>query len=82
MQSHFDHTADLARIAEETGAKTYATASDARVLEDGGFSDPHFGSLETFVDPEGFVDAIENLEAIYRLQLRQETKKREAATDN
>ena len=48
MQSHFDHTADLARIAEETGAKMYATAPDARVLEDGGFSDPHFGGLETF----------------------------------
>ena len=199
MQSHFDHTADLARIAEETGAKMYATASDARVLEDGGFSDPHFGGLETFrpikvdkivsdgevielgeikltvhyhpghtegsssyamavqengktynvlianmgtinagkklvveptypgvaedfaytyrtqkampvdiwvaahksqygfyykydrakpyspetfVDPEGFVDAVENLEAIYRVQRRQEAKEREAATGN
>ncbi len=199
MQSHFDHTADLARIAEETGAKMYATAPDARVLEDGGFSDPHFGGLETFrpikvdkivsdgevielggikltvhyhpghtegsssyamavqengktynilianmgtinagkklvveptypgvaedfaytyraqkampvdiwvaahksqygfyykydrskpyspetfVDPEGFVDAVENLEAIYRVQLRQEAKEREAATGN
>ena len=48
MQSHFDHTADLARIREETGAKMYATAPDVRVLEDGGFSDPHFGGLETF----------------------------------
>ena len=48
MQSHFDHTADLARIKEETGAKMYATAPDVRVLEDGGFSDPHFGGLETF----------------------------------
>ena len=199
MQSHFDHTADLARIAEETGAKMYATAPDARVLEDGGFSDPHFGGLETFrpikvdkivsdgevielgviklmvhyhpghtegsssyamavqengktynvlianmgtinagkklvveptypgvaedfaytyrtqkampvdiwvaahksqygfyykydrakpyspetfVDPEGFVDAVENLEAIYRVQRRQEAKEREAATGN
>ena len=199
MQSHCGHTADLARIAEETGAKMYATASDARVLEDGGFSDPHFGGLETFrpikvdkivsdgevielgeikltvhyhpghtegsssyamavqengktynvlianmgtinagkklvveptypgvaedfaytyrtqkampvdswvaahksqygfyykydrakpyspetfVDPEGFVDAVENLEAIYRVQRRQEAKEREAATGN
>lgn len=48
MQSHFDHTADLARIKEETGAKMYATAPDVRVLEDGGFSDPHFGGFETF----------------------------------
>lgn len=48
MQSHFDHTADLARIKKETGAKMYATAPDVRVLEDGGFSDPHFGGLETF----------------------------------
>ena len=39
-------------------------------------------SPETFVDPEGFVDAVENLEAIYRVQLRQEAKEREAATGN
>ena len=48
MQSHFDHTADLALIREITGAKMYATKKDARVLEDGGLSDPHFGGLETF----------------------------------
>ena len=48
MQSHFDHTADLALIKELTGAKMYATKKDARVLEDGGLSDPHFGGLETF----------------------------------
>lgn len=48
MQSHFDPTADLARIKEETGAKMYATAPDVRVTEDAGFSDPHFGGLGTF----------------------------------
>ena len=48
MQSHFDHTADLAKIRELTGAKMYATKKDAPILEDGGFSDPHFGGLETF----------------------------------
>ena len=48
MQSHFDHTADLAKIRELTGAKMYATRRDAPILEDGGFSDPHFGGLETF----------------------------------
>ena len=48
MQSHFDHTADLARIKELTGAKMYATKKDAPILEDGGVSDPHFGGFETF----------------------------------
>ena len=48
MQSHFDHTADLALIKELTGAKMYATKKDAPILEDGGVSDPHFGGFETF----------------------------------
>ena len=48
MQSHFDHTADLARIKELTGAEMYATKKDAPILEDGGVSDPHFGGFETF----------------------------------
>lgn len=48
MQSHFDHTADLALIKELTGAKMYATEKDAPILEDGGVSDPHFGGFETF----------------------------------
>ena len=48
IQSHFDRKADLAPIREITGPKTYATKKDARVLEDGGLSDPHFGGLETF----------------------------------
>ena len=43
MQAHFDHAAALAEIKALTGAKMLATAKDARVLEDGGRSDPHFG---------------------------------------
>jgi len=34
------------------------------------------------VDPEGFVDAVEKLEAIYRMQLQREAKEREAAVSN
>ena len=48
MQSHWDHTAALAEIKEITGAEMWATADDARVLEDGGFSDPHFGGSVSF----------------------------------
>ena len=48
MQSHWDHTAALAEIKEITGAEMWATAADAPVLEDGGFSDPHFGGRESF----------------------------------
>lgn len=48
MQSHWDHTAALAEIKEITGAQMWATARDARVLEDGGFSDPHFGGEQSF----------------------------------
>ncbi len=48
MQSHWDHTAALAEIKEITGAEMWATSDDARVLEDGGFSDPHFGGRESF----------------------------------
>ena len=48
MQSHWDHTAALAEIKETTGAEMWATSEDARVLEDGGFSDPHFGGRESF----------------------------------
>jgi metallo-beta-lactamase class B len=48
MQAHWDHTAALAEIKEITGAEMWATANDARVLEDGGFSDPHFGGKESF----------------------------------
>ena len=48
MQAHWDHTAALAEIKEISGAEMWATTDDARVLEDGGFSDPHFGGRETF----------------------------------
>jgi len=48
MQAHWDHTAALAEIKELTGAQLLATARDSRILEDGGFSDPHFGGRETF----------------------------------
>lgn len=50
MQAHWDHTAAMAEIKQLTGAEVYATPADARVLEDGGFSDAHFGGRETF-DP-------------------------------
>jgi len=48
MQAHWDHTAALAEIKEITGAEMWATAGDAPVLEDGGFSDPHFGGKVSF----------------------------------
>ena len=48
MQAHWDHTAALAEIKELTGAEMWATAGDAPVLEDGGFSDPHFGGRASF----------------------------------
>ena len=44
-QAHWDHTAALADIKEIADAEMWATAGDAPVLEDGGFSDPHFLSL-------------------------------------
>lgn len=50
MQAHWDHTAAMAEIKQLTGAEVWATPEDARVLEDGGFSDAHFGGRETF-DP-------------------------------
>jgi len=48
MQAHWDHTAAMAEIKTLTGAEVWATPEDARVLEDGGFSDAHFGGRETF----------------------------------
>lgn len=48
MQAHWDHTAGLAEIRQLTGAEMWATAGDAPVLEDGGFSDPHFGGKVSF----------------------------------
>ena len=47
-QAHWAHTAALADIKEIADAEMWATAGDAPVLEDGGFSDPHFGGRESF----------------------------------
>ena len=47
-QAHFDHTAALAEIKALTGASMMATVDDARVLEDGGQSDAHFGHCREF----------------------------------
>lgn len=48
MQAHWDHTAALAEIKALIGAEMWATRGDAPVLEDGGFSDPHFGGRQSF----------------------------------
>lgn len=48
MQAHFDHTAALAEIKTLSGAEMWGTAKDKRILEDGGFSDPHFGGQQSF----------------------------------
>jgi metallo-beta-lactamase class B len=63
MQSHWDHTAALAEIKQITGAEMWATADDAPVLEDGGFSDPHFGGRQTF-DPVAVDKIIEDGDVI------------------
>lgn len=47
-QAHFDHTAAFAEIKAMTGAEMWATPDDARVLEDGGASDAHFGNCVEF----------------------------------
>jgi len=51
-QSHVDHTAALAEIKSISGARMLATQLDARVLEDGGISDPHFGGEAMFTPIE------------------------------
>ena len=48
MQAHWDHVAALAEIKEITRAEMWATAGDAPLLEDGGFSDPLFGGKVSF----------------------------------
>ena len=48
MQAHWDHTAALAEIQRLSGAEMWGTAGDKRILEDGGFSDPHFGGQQSF----------------------------------
>ncbi len=47
-QAHFDHVAAFAEISALTGAMVWATPDDARVLEDGGVSDAHFGECLEF----------------------------------
>ena len=47
-QAHFDHTADLALIKAQTGARLLATEADKSFLEDGGLSDPLLGGIESF----------------------------------
>ena len=48
MQAHYDHAAAFAEIKQATGARLWATAGDAPLLEDGGASDPHFQGEYTF----------------------------------
>lgn len=48
MQAHFDHVAAMAEIQKISGAKVLATDGDAPSLEDGGRSDPYFGSGSQF----------------------------------
>ncbi|PCJ42849.1 MAG: subclass B3 metallo-beta-lactamase [SAR86 cluster bacterium] len=48
QQAHWDHVAAMAEIQQLTGAEVWATRDDARVLEDGGFSDAHFGGRQSF----------------------------------
>ncbi len=56
QQSHFDHALALAEIKEMIGAKLYATAKDAPILEAGGSNDPHFGDCLDFRFPAITVD--------------------------
>ena len=69
MQAHWDHAAALAEIKKITGAEMWATADDARVLEDGGFSDPHFGGQQTF-KPVGVDRILSDGEVIELGQIR------------
>lgn len=55
-QAHFDHVAAFAEIKALTGAQVWATPDDARVLEDGGASDAHFGECLDFQFPAVTVD--------------------------
>jgi metallo-beta-lactamase class B len=48
MQAHWDHAAAQAEIKKLTGAGMWATAGDAGLLEDGGYSDPLFGGRAAF----------------------------------
>ena len=65
MQAHFDHAAALSEIKALTGARLLATPKDARVLEDGGRSDPHFGDEPwAWFDPVAVDDRITEGERI------------------
>ena len=48
MQAHFDHAAAMAEIQSITGAEVWTTEDDARILEDGGTSDPQFGHCKAY----------------------------------
>lgn len=69
MQAHWDHTAAMAEIKQIADAEVWATAKDARVLEDGGFSDAHFGGRESF-DPVAVDRILEQGEIITLGDLR------------
>ena len=49
MQAHWDHVAEFARIKAISNAEVWATAADAVLLEDGGFSDPLLGGEDGFL---------------------------------
>ncbi|HYO81982.1 MAG TPA: subclass B3 metallo-beta-lactamase [Bryobacteraceae bacterium] len=48
MQAHFDHVGALAEVQRISGAKVMIAEADARIVEDGGKSDPHFGKGSWF----------------------------------
>jgi metallo-beta-lactamase class B len=47
-QAHFDHVGGLAALRQSTGARLYASAPDAKLLEQGGMGDFAFGDRLTF----------------------------------
>ena len=55
-QAHYDHAGGFAQLKRVTGAKLYASAGDAPVLERGGTDDFGFGNTLTF--PPVKVDSI------------------------
>lgn len=48
MQAHYDHVAAMAEVKRLSGAKLYATAADAPIIESGGKADPTFGKSGWF----------------------------------
>ena len=61
--AHLDHAGGLAELKRATGARFYASAGDAPVLETGGHGDPSFREPSTFpaVKPERIVRDGENV---------------------